>query len=39
MSSGSLSDVGVALIDKDKPDLGLRLNFSGGNMCNETAKF
>ncbi|CDW71763.1 UNKNOWN [Stylonychia lemnae] len=39
MSSGSLSDVGVSLIDNDKPDLGLRLNFTGGNMCNDTAKF
>jgi hypothetical protein len=39
MSSGSLSDVGVSLIDTDKPDLGLRLNFTGGNMCNATAKF
>jgi hypothetical protein len=39
MSSDSLHDVGVSLIDDNKAELGLRLNFTGGNMCNETHKF
>ena len=39
MSSQYLTDVGVGLIDEDRPDLGLRLNFSGGNMCDEKNKF
>ena len=39
MSSDALSDVGVNLIDVNKPELGLRLNFTGGNMCNATHKY
>ena len=31
MSSGSLHDVNVSLIDANKPDLGLRLLYEGGN--------
>jgi hypothetical protein len=39
LSSGSLTDVVVSMIDENKPDLGLKLLYSGGNMCNETNKF
>lgn len=39
LSSSSLHDVGVSLIDENKGDLGLRLFFTGGNMCNDTHKF
>jgi len=39
MSSTSLSDVGVSLIDDDMPELGLRLNFTGGNKCDDTHSF
>ena len=36
MTTTNLKDVGVALIDDNNPDLGLRLTFTGGNMCNAT---
>jgi hypothetical protein len=39
LSSSNLADVGVSLIDDDKPDLGLKLNFTGGNMCDEKQKY
>jgi hypothetical protein len=39
MSSQSLSDVTVSLIDSDNPELGLRLNFTGGNMCDNEHKY
>jgi hypothetical protein len=39
ISSKSLSEVGVNFIDSSRPDLGLKLNFTGGNMCNKTDKY
>lgn len=39
MSSDSLHDVTVDLIDTSKPELGLKLLYEGGNNCNETHKF
>jgi hypothetical protein len=39
MSSQSLSDVVVNLIDEDKPDLGLKLLFKGSTKCNDTANY
>lgn len=38
MSSDSLHDVNVSLIDTNKPDLGLRLLYEG-NTCNATHKY
>jgi hypothetical protein len=34
-----LSDVEVSLINPKKPDLGLKLMFTGGSQCNETSKY
>ena len=31
--------MGVALIDPNMPDLGLTLNFTGGNLCNNVEKY
>lgn len=39
MSSQSLSDVAVNLIDTENPELGLTLKFTGGNKCNATAYY
>ncbi len=39
MSSQSLSDVVVALIDTENPELGLTLKFNGGNKCNSTSYY
>ena len=39
MSSASLGDVLVTMIDSDYPELGLILNFTGGNTCNATSSF
>jgi hypothetical protein len=38
-SSQSLSDVGVFLIDEERPDLGLKLKYRGGNQCNATSEY
>lgn len=39
LSSASISDIGVSLIDPDEPDLGLVLTFKGGNQCNATSDY
>ncbi len=39
MSTQSLSDVVVNLIDDDRPDLGLKLLFKGATKCNDTANY
>jgi hypothetical protein len=38
-SSQSLSEVGVSLIDDERPDLGLKLLYRGGNQCNATSEY
>ena len=39
MSGNELSQVDIALIDADKPSLGLQLQYEGGNFCAENNKF
>lgn len=36
LSSATLSEVTVSLIDEEVPDLGLKLLYKGGNRCNAT---
>ena len=39
LSSGSIHDVVVSLIDPDKGELGMKLLYKGGNYCNDTHPF
>jgi len=39
LSSGSISNIKVSLINDNKPEKGVSLYFEGGNYCNETTKF
>ena len=39
MSSTSISDVAVSLIDSDTPDTGIYLEYSGTVLCNTTAYY
>lgn len=39
MSSSSLSEIGVTLIDNENPESGLMLEFTGGDSCNETNNY
>ena len=39
MSGYDLDQVDVTLIDADKPDLGVQLQYEGGNFCAENNKF
>jgi hypothetical protein len=39
MSTTSISDVAVSLIDTSDPDLGLTLVFSGTVLCNSTSYY
>ena len=39
MSTTDISEVGVTLIDSNKPELGIVLKYEGTTLCNDTAYY